>query len=220
MAESSSRTRRAGQDTEREGARGEEGQDNDDDDGGDENAERERRNYGTISSVLPGFSLARYTRARRQREQQQQLPEGVTKPKTWIKNAGPLQIEPKVWLANERTFLKWQHICILLGSLAISLYTAAGENFLAECMGVAYVAIAALAGAWGYYMLHVRRGMITERSGRDFDNVLGPLVISVAMMLALVLNFVFAVSKSSFPGFFHPITNQLPTSFRLDRRDR
>ena len=174
------------------------------DEAGDDEAEgaepgQQRGGYGAISSVLPGFSLARYTRARRQR---QQLPEGVTEPETWIKNAGPLQVEPKVWLANERTFLKWQHICILLGSLAVSLYTAAGGgsgagaggNQLAAAMGVAYIAIAAVAGAWGYYMLHVRRGMIVERSGRDFDNVLGPLVISVALMVALVLNFVFAVS--------------------------
>ncbi|KAK7755933.1 Phosphate metabolism transcription protein [Diatrype stigma] len=219
MAASSSRTPRAGQDTEREDARGEQDEEDEED-----SAEQERRTYGTISSVLPGFSLARYTRARRQRDQQQQLPAGVTKPQTWIKNAGPLQIEPKVWLANERTFLKWQHICILLGSLAISLYTAAGENFVAECMGVAYVAIAALAGAWGYYILHVRRGMITERSGRDFDNVLGPLVISVAMMLALVLNFVFAVSffvsPPSSPVFpSHYITTSLLLFNRQDRCD-
>jgi len=33
--------------------------------------------------------------------------------------------------------------------------------------------------------------MIRERSGRDFDNILGPLFVSIAMMLALVLNFIF-----------------------------
>lgn len=151
----------------------------------------QQRNHGTLSSVFPGFSLSRYSRAKRQREQ---LPEGVTKPEVWLKNAGPLQVEPKVWLANERTFLKWQHICILLGSLAISLYTAAGKNFLAECMGIAYVIIAVMAGAWGYVMLRRRRDMIVERSGKDFDNMLGPLAVSAALMLALVLNFVFSVS--------------------------
>ncbi|KAH9908075.1 VTC domain-containing protein [Xylariomycetidae sp. FL2044] len=145
-----------------------------------------RRGYGTI---FPSFSLSKYSLAKRQRAQ---LPEGVTKPETWLKNAGDLKIEPKVWLANERTFLKWQHICILLGSLALSLYAAAGENFVAECMGIAYVVIAIMAGVWGYVMLRQRRQMILERSGKDFDNVIGPLVVSLALMLALVLNFVFA----------------------------
>lgn len=152
-----------------------------------------KRNYGTLTSIFPGFSVSRYSRRKRQRAQ---LPEGVTKPEVWLKNAGPLQIEPKVWLANERTFLKWQHICVLLGTLALGLYTAAGENVTAECMGIAYIVIAVLAGLWGNLMLHRRRKMIRERSGKDFDNMIGPLVVSVALMLALILNFIFAVSST------------------------
>ncbi|KAI1127312.1 VTC domain-containing protein [Nemania abortiva] len=152
-----------------------------------------KRSYGTLSSVFPGFSLSRYARNKRQKEQ---LPEGVTKPDVWLKNAGPLQIEPKVWLANERTFLKWQHICVLLGSLALGLYTAAGENFVAECMGIVYIAIAVMAGLWGNLMLRRRRAMIVERSGKDFDNMIGPLAVSVALMIALILNFVFAYKNA------------------------
>ncbi|KAK1996136.1 VTC domain-containing protein [Colletotrichum falcatum] len=154
--------------------------------------QQQQRSYGTLSSVLPGFSLSKYSKAKRAQNSQQQLPEGVVEPTEWIKNSGELKIEPKVWLANERTFLKWQHICILLGALAVSLYTAAGENFLAEVMGIAYIVIAVFAGAWGYGMMRLRRKMIMSRSGKDFDNLIGPLVISIALMVALVLNFVFA----------------------------
>ncbi|KAI1435640.1 VTC domain-containing protein [Xylaria sp. CBS 124048] len=162
--------------------------------------------YGTLSSVFPGFSISRYSRIRRQRAHQQnphhrhQLPKGVTKPETWLKNAGPLRIEPKIWLANERTFLKWQHICVLLGTLALGLYTAAGENLVAECMGIAYIAIAVMAGLWGNLMLHRRRAMIVERSGKDFDNMTGPMAVSVALMVALVLNLVFAY-RNAFKHF-------------------
>ncbi|KAI0137336.1 VTC domain-containing protein [Xylariales sp. AK1849] len=148
-----------------------------------------QRDYGTLSSIFPSFSIAGYARLKRDRIK---LPEGVVEPKEWIKNSGPLQIEPKVWLANERTFLKWQHICVLLGSLSVGLYTAAGKNFLAECMGIAYIVIAVMAGLWGYFMLHKRRNMIVERSGKDFDNFIGPLAVSIALMIALLLNFVFA----------------------------
>jgi uncharacterized membrane protein YidH (DUF202 family) len=101
-----------------------------------------------------------------------------------------------VWLANERTFLKWQHICILLGALAVSLYSAAGENKLAEYMGIAYIIIAAFAGFWGYYIHFVRRNMIIARSGKDFDNFVGPLVVSFALLVALLLNFGFKVWTS------------------------
>ncbi|TDZ65964.1 Vacuolar transporter chaperone 3 [Colletotrichum trifolii] len=150
------------------------------------------RTYGTLSSVLPGFSLSKYSKAKRAQKNQQQLPEGVVEPTEWIKNSGELKIEPKVWLANERTFLKWQHICILLGALSVSLYTAAGQNTLAEVMGIIYILIAVFAGLWGYSMMHTRRQMIMNRSGKDFDNLVGPLIISIALMVALVLNFVFA----------------------------
>ncbi|OTB04358.1 hypothetical protein M426DRAFT_320956 [Hypoxylon sp. CI-4A] len=174
----------------------------------DEGGASQPKSYGTLSSVFPGFSLSRYSRAKRQRAQ---LPEGVTKPEVWLKNAGPLQVEPKVWLANERTFLKWQHICILLGSLAISLYTAAGENFLAECMGIAYIIIAVMAGGWGYVMLHKRRDMIVERSGKDFDSMIGPLAVSAALMLALILNFVF-----SYRAAFAKLDSQLLNGTEAD----
>lgn len=160
----------------------------------DEDSE-EVPSYGTLPSVFPSFSLSRYAQSRRQ--QNTVLPPGVTKPGLLIKDSGPLQVEPKVWLANERTFLKWQHICLLLGALAVSLYTAAGEDTVAEYMGIGYIIISIFAGAWGYYMHFTRRNMIVARSGKDFDNVFGPLVISVALMVALVLNFIFKVCCNS-----------------------
>lgn len=151
-----------------------------------------RTRYGTLTSVLPSFSISKYAQSRRAREVQ--LPPGVTKPTQLIKDSGPLQVEPKVWLANERTFLKWQHISILLGGLAVGLYSAAGGDAVAGGMGVAYIAIAVFAGLWGYSMHATRRTMIVARSGKDFDNLLGPMVVSGALMVALVLNFVFKVS--------------------------
>lgn len=149
--------------------------------------------YGTLASVFPSFSLSRYAQSRRSKSFQ--LPPGVTKPTQFIKDSGPLQVEPKVWLANERTFLKWQHICILLGSLAVSLYTAAGEDEIAEAMGIAYIVIAIFAGSWGYWMHYTRRQMIVDRSGKDFDNLIGPMIVSAALMVSLLLNFFFKVSS-------------------------
>lgn len=157
--------------------------------------------YGTLSSVFPSFSLSRYAQSRR--EKKVPLPPGVTKPTQLIKDSGPLQVEPKVWLANERTFLKWQHICLLLGGLAVGLYTAAGEDTVAEFMGIAYIVIAVFAGLWGYYMHYTRRNMIVARSGKDFDNMIGPMIVSFALMIALILNFVFkyraAIARSETP---------------------
>jgi len=145
--------------------------------------------YGTMSSIFPSFSMSRYAKARRERDVK--LPPGVTKPDLLIKDSGPLKVEPKVWLANERTFLKWQHICVLLGGLSVALYNAAGKNTIAEIFGFIYLLIAAFAGVWGVVQHRIRRNMIVARSGKDFDNWIGPLVVAIALMIALVLNFFF-----------------------------
>ncbi|CAI4218168.1 unnamed protein product [Parascedosporium putredinis] len=143
-------------------------------------------NYGTLSSLLPSFSLKRYSRARH--GEVEPLPEGVVEPEVWIKNKGELKIEPKVWLANERTFLKWQHISILLGSLAVALYTASGAGTVARSMAIFYILVAVFTNIWAQRMLKVRRKMIMERSGKDFDNMIGPMVVSGTLVVGLILN--------------------------------
>lgn len=177
---------------------------------GQSNGRQNGSGYGTLSSVFPGLSLSKYARAKRAQDAQKaQLPEGVVEPTQWIKNAGELKIEPKVWLANERTFLKWQHICVLQGGLALGLYTAAGDNTLAQVMGIVYILIAVFAGVWGYGMLQIRRNMIQERSGKDFDNMIGPIVISTALIIALMTNFIIQVKSGSTLKQFTVTNNKL-----------
>ena len=81
--------------------------DNDDTDGehdsdaDDARADLERIGMSSgLRSLFPSFSTSKY--ARRHRESTVKLPPGVQEPKTWIKDTGPVRVEPKVWLANQR----------------------------------------------------------------------------------------------------------------------
>jgi uncharacterized membrane protein YidH (DUF202 family) len=106
-----------------------------------------------------------------------------------------VRVEAKVWLANQRTFIKWQHVSVLLASLSLGLYNAAGvDNNVARTLAVVYTLVAAFTLAWGWGIYMWRRRLIEQRSGRDFDNVFGPLVVCVGLAVALVLNFAFKVS--------------------------
>ena len=149
---------------------------------------------GGLRSLFPAFSNSRY--ARRHREgrgwEDAPLPPGVKEPTYWIKDQGPLKVEAKVWLANQRTFIKWQHIAVLLGTLSVGLYNAAGvDNDIARALAVVYTLFAIFGGAWGWGVYMWRSKLITERSGKDFDNMVGPFVVTIGLAIALLLNFGF-----------------------------
>ena len=55
---------------------------------------------GGLRSLFPSFSTSKYARARRQSHVT--LPPGVRHPGQLIKDMGPVRVEPKVWLANQR----------------------------------------------------------------------------------------------------------------------
>ena len=145
---------------------------------------------GVLSGLLSlsPFSNSKYARAHRR--ESVQLPPGVQVPGKFIKDMNPVRVEPKVWLANERTFIKWQHISVLLASLSLGLYNAASaDNTIAQSLAVVYTLIALFAGAWGWGISRKRSIMIEQRSGKDFDSVIGPIVVCIGLCLALCLNF-------------------------------
>lgn len=146
---------------------------------------------GGLKNLFPAFSTSKYAQSRRSRTQ---LPPGVTKPENWIKDAGPVKVEAKVWLANQRTFIKWQHVSVLLASLSLGLYNAAGvDNNVARALAVVYTIVAVLTAAWGYGIYMWRLSLIQGRSGKDFDAITGPVVVCGGLIVALVLNFGFKV---------------------------
>ncbi|KAI9716529.1 MAG: hypothetical protein M1812_005260 [Candelaria pacifica] len=161
-----------------------------DEDGQREDAPNYTTRSGGLRSFIPSFSTSKYARAKRQGLVQ--LPPGIRHPGTFIKDMGPVKVEPKVWLANQRTFIKWQHVSVLLASLSLGLYNAAGEsNNVARGLAIVYTLIAGFAGLWGWWMYIVRSRLIRERSGKDFDNLVGPIVVCIGLVIALCLNFAF-----------------------------
>jgi uncharacterized membrane protein YidH (DUF202 family) len=144
-----------------------------------------------LGTLFPSFSMSRYAQAHRETSR---LPPGVSAPEVWIKDTGPVRVESKVWLANQRTFIKWQHVSILLASLSLALYNAAGiDNIVAQALAIIYTFFAVFASVWGWYMHEKRARLIRQRSGKDLDNMFGPLVVCIGLAVALLLNFGFKV---------------------------
>lgn len=152
-----------------------------------------------FKALFPNFSTSKYAQRRRNRDMP--LPPGVQKPEHWIKDQGAVKVEPKVWLANQRTFIKWQHVSVLLASLSLGLFNAAGkDNDIARALAFVYTVIAVFTGVWGWGVYMWRSRLIEQRSGKDFDALTGPVVVCVGLIVALCLNFGFKVSLS--PVYF------------------
>ncbi|KAE8159078.1 VTC domain-containing protein [Aspergillus tamarii] len=163
---------------------------------GPESPEQEDRpvTLSRLAALFPTFS---FSRASRVQQASVALPPGVREPGTWIKDSGPVKVESKVWLANQRTFIKWLHVSILLSSLSLGLYNAAGKtNDIARALAIVYTCFAIFSAAWGWYMYEKRSRLIRQRSGRDLDNTFGPLVVCIGLAVALVLNFAFKYSST------------------------
>ncbi|OBA21813.1 SPX-domain-containing protein [Metschnikowia bicuspidata var. bicuspidata NRRL YB-4993] len=140
-------------------------------------------------------------------EEEFDLPTGVAKPDSYIKNAGPLKVEPKVWLANERTFNRWLHVTTLLSTLTFIIYSSAkkaNSTQLAERLSYVYFALTLFSGFWGYHIFLKRRSIIMERSDKHLDNIVGPVLVAFGLMFGLIVNFVYgfrSVASQQASGF-------------------
>ncbi|GAA5867990.1 hypothetical protein JCM5296_003854 [Sporobolomyces johnsonii] len=108
--------------------------------------------------------------------------------------ADPTKIEPKVWLASERTLLSWFRVSLLLSSFALALFNSAGESDTgSRVMGVIYAVIAVGMLGYAWTMHRVRRWRIVMRYPGHHDEPYGPVVVCVLIFAAVLLNFVLRV---------------------------
>ncbi|KAH8083653.1 hypothetical protein HD553DRAFT_324536 [Filobasidium floriforme] len=106
------------------------------------------------------------------------------------KLATPIKVEQKVWLANERTFISYLSITILMSTLSLGLWNASAKGSLGRWFGGIYAAISILVLVYAYAMFQKRLTMIGTRDAGQFDQLVGPLVICLALFIALLVNFI------------------------------
>ncbi|PLW16350.1 hypothetical protein PCANC_06099 [Puccinia coronata f. sp. avenae] len=99
------------------------------------------------------------------------------------------RIEPKVWLANERTWLNWCRTGVLLGSFGVALINSS-PSLGARAMGVIYATIAIGTIGYGHFLYKKRIRLIKEKYAGHFDDVIAPLIISGSLFLAILVNFI------------------------------
>lgn len=97
-------------------------------------------------------------------------------------------MEPKVFFANERTFLSWLNFAVILGGLAVGLLNF-GDRAGRVSAGF-FTAVSMAAIGYALVTFHWRAASIRRRGQSGFDDRLGPTVLAIALVGAVIVNFV------------------------------
>ncbi|KAI0264358.1 hypothetical protein BC834DRAFT_882628 [Gloeopeniophorella convolvens] len=130
------------------------------------------------------------------------VPPQVRVPK---KTATPVRVEGKVWFANERTWVSYLNMSVMIGTLAVALFNASKDQ-IARNFAYLYAVISVGILVYGYVLYQHRITMIRRRDPGHFDQIAGPIIISALLFFAILANFVIRVRELrkqniTIPGF-------------------
>lgn len=114
----------------------------------------------------------------------------------------PQRLEPKTFLASERTFLSWLHMAITLASIAAALLAFAATSHkthdrmhalsrnLVEFIALLLLPLAAFIVAYALMVFLWRNSQIAMKQASYIDDRRGPLLLSVLVVSALSAIFI------------------------------
>lgn len=143
-----------------------------------------------LLQTAPGsFSSSPTTLQKAPRKKQSALTqEKVTNTKPGKRIALPTRVEPKVFFANERTFLSWLNFTVILGGLAVGLLNF-GDR-IGRISAALFTVIAMAAMIYAVVTFHWRAQSIRRRGQSGFDDRFGPTILAIALLAAVVVNFI------------------------------
>ncbi|KAF9149281.1 vacuolar transporter chaperone [Linnemannia schmuckeri] len=98
-----------------------------------------------------------------------------------------VRVEPKVFFANERTFLSWLQFTVMLGGLSLGLLNFGDKVSRVSAGLFTFVALSFMVYALVTY--HWRAHKIRNRELGPFDDRIGPTLLCFILLTAIVTNF-------------------------------
>jgi uncharacterized membrane protein YidH (DUF202 family) len=101
----------------------------------------------------------------------------------------PTKVEPKVFFANERTFLAWLHMSVTLSSISVAIVAFSEANEFSQIYGLMLMPVAIAFCCYSLYMYMKRSSMIRQRHPGPYEDKLGPIALASMLGLAITVNF-------------------------------
>eukprot|EP00123_Amoebidium_parasiticum_P017215 comp23757_c0_seq1/m.41099 comp23757_c0_seq1/g.41099 ORF comp23757_c0_seq1/g.41099 comp23757_c0_seq1/m.41099 type:complete len:716 (-) comp23757_c0_seq1:393-2540(-) len=104
----------------------------------------------------------------------------------------PVRVEPKVFYANERTFLNWLHIAVLITTMAIAMLELSQHKSgrAAKWAGLTLGPVAVVFLVYALYTYFWRDMKIRTRDPGPYNTNMGPIVVTSVFIAVLVINYV------------------------------
>ncbi|CAE6354411.1 unnamed protein product [Rhizoctonia solani] len=110
------------------------------------------------------------------------------------KIATPIKVETKVWLANERTWVSYLNMGVLLSTLSLALFNASNDA-ISLLFAYIYAVISVAVMVYGYVIYQRRITRIRKRDPGHFDQIVGPVLICAALFFAVLANFIIRIRE-------------------------
>ncbi|KAJ9075814.1 vacuolar transporter chaperone [Entomophthora muscae] len=99
----------------------------------------------------------------------------------------PVRVEPKVFFANERTFLSWLHFGIVLSSLSLGLLNFGDK--IGQVAASVFILISMSVLVYAVSLFYWRGNKIRARQNGPYDDPIGPLILVISLFFAMAINF-------------------------------
>ena len=101
----------------------------------------------------------------------------------------PIKIEPKVFFANERTFLAWLHMSVTLASISMAIVALADANEWSQLYGLLLMPVSIAFCVYSLWLYVKRASMLRRKDPGPYENQTGPIVLASLLSLSIIINF-------------------------------
>ncbi|CUG52588.1 Hypothetical protein, putative [Bodo saltans] len=108
----------------------------------------------------------------------------------------PQKIDPKTFFANERTFLKWLSISVMVGMMSLTLLHFSDTNSDGAVLaGLVLLPVSLIFMVYSLYVFRMRASKIYMREPMRYDDTRGPTMLVVVLGVAISLATVFSLQR-------------------------
>lgn len=108
----------------------------------------------------------------------------------------PQKIDPKTFFANERTFLKWLSISVMIGLMSLTLLNFGDStNNGAELAGLVLLPVSIVFMVYSLFIFRDRANKIYMREPMRYDDTRGPTLLILVLGSALALATLFSLQR-------------------------